>query len=200
MEGKYFENLKMEVAMLNIPLEFILEVKSDIIQIEKLLNSNADTDVLFDLHMKLDGKYQSCIKGWGLSMYCWNDKFGFYSNDLENSREMLLINLKNMKNKLFTYTYKVNAIEGMVPKVGISLSQNQIMNITVSFSQVIEKIEKSNYEDKSEILSKIHELEDIINSNIPKKDKWEKVKNIGKWIFDKSVDVGIALLPLMLKI
>ncbi|MDD4000052.1 MAG: hypothetical protein PHX62_04065, partial [Bacilli bacterium] len=126
--------------------------------------------------------------------------FGFFPNYLENSRDMLVSNLKNMKSKLETYKYQVNAIEGKVPKISVSLSQNQIMNLTVSFNQVIYNIQNSNYHDKDEIISKINELELIINSNIPKNDKWEKLKKIGKWIFDKSVDVGISLLPLILKI
>ncbi len=51
-----------------------------------------------------------------------------------------------------------------------------------------------------EIISKIDLLESIIKSKDKKSDKWRKVKEIGKWVFDKSVDVGIALLPLFLKI
>jgi len=186
--------------MLRLPIEFILEVKSDIVQIENILKANTDTDILYDLHIKLDGKYQSCIKGWGLSMYCWTDKFGFYQNDLEHSKEMIVSNLKNMKSKLEAYKHQVNAIVGKVPQISIALSQNQNMNLTLTFNQVIEQIEKSNYQDKVEIITKINELESIVNSSIPRRDKWDKVKNIGKWIFDKSVDVGISILPLILKI
>ena len=51
-----------------------------------------------------------------------------------------------------------------------------------------------------EILGKIDELEAIVNSTERKTKKWENAKEIIKWAADKSVDVGIALLPLIMKI
>ena len=51
-----------------------------------------------------------------------------------------------------------------------------------------------------EILSKIDELENIVNSSDRKTKKWDKAKGIIKWVADKGVDVGISLLPLILKI
>jgi|LFRM01.1.fsa_nt_gb hypothetical protein len=52
----------------------------------------------------------------------------------------------------------------------------------------------------NEILLKIDELEKIINSSEKRSGKWNKIKSIGKWLFDKSVDVGTAILPLIMKI
>ena len=51
-----------------------------------------------------------------------------------------------------------------------------------------------------EILGKITELESIIASKDRKTKKWEQAKGIIKWVADKGIDVGIALLPLILKI
>ena len=51
-----------------------------------------------------------------------------------------------------------------------------------------------------EIQSKINVLEEIVNSKESKSKKWSKAKDIIKWVADKGVDVGIALLPLILKI
>ena len=51
-----------------------------------------------------------------------------------------------------------------------------------------------------EILSKIDELEKIIQSSDRKTKKWENAKGIVKWIADKGVDVGMTLLPLLLQI
>ena len=50
-----------------------------------------------------------------------------------------------------------------------------------------------------EIQKRINELEEIVSSKDSKSKKWSKVKEIIKWIADKGVDVGIALLPLVLK-
>ena len=44
------------------------------------------------------------------------------------------------------------------------------------------------------------ELEEIINGKEKKKTKWEKTKSFLIWLADKSFDVGMALLPLLLKI
>lgn len=51
-----------------------------------------------------------------------------------------------------------------------------------------------------EIQSKINALEEIVNSKESKCKKWSKAKDIIKWVADKGVDVGVALLPLILKI
>lgn len=51
-----------------------------------------------------------------------------------------------------------------------------------------------------EILNKMNELEKIIKSSDRKSKKWENAKGVIKWIADKGVDVGIALLPLLLQI
>ena len=50
-----------------------------------------------------------------------------------------------------------------------------------------------------EILEKVNELENIINSKERKSKKWESCNSIIKWIADKGVDVGISLLPLILQ-
>lgn len=77
------------------------------------------------------------------------------------------------------------------------------VKINVSFDDVRNQIKKmSNLSpiDNEEIVNKINELESIVMSNNSQGDKWKKAKNIGKWIFEKSVDVGIALLPLFFNI
>ena len=54
--------------------------------------------------------------------------------------------------------------------------------------------------ETEETLKKVNEIEIIVESNESRKSKWEKAKPILKWLADKSVDVGIQLLPLILKI
>ena len=51
-----------------------------------------------------------------------------------------------------------------------------------------------------EISRKIDDLEEIVKSSDCKSKKWENAKDVIKWIADKGVDVGIALLPLLLQI
>ena len=55
-------------------------------------------------------------------------------------------------------------------------------------------------EEIQDIQAKIDEIEEIVKSKDSKSKKWSKAKEIIKWIADKGVDVGIALLPLVLQI
>ena len=73
---------------------------------------------------------------------------------------------------------------------------------TITFEDVRKQIENMSAlpnKEIDEILSKVDELEKIITSKDRKSKKWENAKNIIQWIADKGVDVGIALLPLLLQ-
>lgn len=76
-------------------------------------------------------------------------------------------------------------------------------NVSISFEEVRKNIDSMTSlpeEEIDEIKNKIGEIEKIVNSKESKAKKWSKVKDIIKWVADKGVDVGIALLPLILKI
>ena len=76
-------------------------------------------------------------------------------------------------------------------------------NIAISFNSVRDSIGAMTslpQEEIDEIQKRIDEIEEIVNSKESKIKKWAKAKEIIKWIADKGVDVGIALLPLLLKI
>lgn len=75
--------------------------------------------------------------------------------------------------------------------------------MTVTFEAVRETVDNMTSlpdEEIQEVKKKIDELEAIIKSNDGKSKKWSKAKDIIKWVADKGVDVGIALLPLILQI
>ncbi len=70
------------------------------------------------------------------------------------------------------------------------------------FEQARQKIEDMpglNDEDTEEIKSKIDELENISKESISKKKKWEKVKPILSFAIDKSADVAISIMSLILQ-
>lgn len=76
-------------------------------------------------------------------------------------------------------------------------------SVSVTFESVRDKVNNMTSlpdEDIEEIQNRIDEIEEIVNSKETKSKKWSKAKEIIKWIADKGVDVGIALLPLILKI
>lgn len=73
--------------------------------------------------------------------------------------------------------------------MSFNMAREMINSMTALTNEEIEEIQK-----------RINELEEIVSSKDSKSKKWSKAKEIIKWIADKGVDVGIALLPLVLKI
>ena len=85
----------------------------------------------------------------------------------------------------------------------VQITNENRIDISISFNDVRREIENmselSNMEIE-EISRKIDDLEEIVKSSDCKSKKWENAKDVIKWIADKGVDVGIALLPLLLQI
>lgn len=189
---------------MNMPKEFYDMVCADI---ERLSNTqNLSNDERLKLHREMDGKYQACIKKWYEGLWCtdkeatiiWYQTLGMSPGSVQENLEM-------MKAKLETYKYQMNAVQ--LPKPEVSNSQvvnvTNSVNVNVTFEQVRKEVEEMTSltnKDTEEILEKISEIEEVVKSKDSKKSKWEKVKPVLTWLADKSCDVGIALLPLLLKI
>jgi len=132
--------------------------------------------------------------------------FGSYVTPREIP-ENYSFNLEVMKSKL--YSSLPNPIESN-PSLVVNVNSSNENNITakieinITFDDVKKQIDSMDSVLEQEtiniIKNKIDELKSIIESKDKKSEKWRKAKDIGKWVFDKSVDVGIALLPLFLKI
>ena len=87
-------------------------------------------------------------------------------------------------------------------KVNVNVPITNEFNINITFEQARQKIEDMpglNDEDTEEIKSKIDELENISKESISKKKKWEKVKPILSFAIDKSADVAISIMSLILQ-
>ena len=179
-------------------------IKWDKQKIDEALKSN-DTEKMRTVHMEIDGKYGAYVPDWNKGMYGYILDFGFDHPAL--SLASLTNNLNLMKSKLEGYalglekpTQKVYSPSN---SVNVNVSNTNEINITVSFEQARQQIEDmTSLTDKEteEILAKIAELEEIINSKDKKKTKWEKAKSVLVWLADKSFDVGITILPLLLQV
>ena len=181
-------------------------ILADIEKIE-ITMSNKNEEELKNLHVYLDGKYSAYIPNWGGSMYSYMPNYGFDYNYM--GIETLIHNLTMIKAKLQGYlchfesrkttsTTPVNSVN-----VQVNNTNSNEITISISFDEARSKIEEmtSLTDDQTkEILQKIKEIEEAVNSKDSKKSKWEKVKPIFKWIADKSFDVGMVLLPLFLKL
>ena len=187
--------------MSKVPVEFLQIIENDIDRISLLIDSPASEETFISLHMELDGKYQACIKNWDNSMYGWVKNFGF-SYDIMGVVS-LLHNLKMMQAKLTTYKFQVNAVTNRIPENTVNVNVDNKIEVNISFESVRSHLEADTSlsdEQTIEAKQKIDEIEAVIKSNDSKKNKWKKLKPVLLWLADKSVDVGTALLPLLLKI
>ena len=189
---------------MDMPKDFYDMVCADF---ERLSNTqNLSGDERLKLHREMDGKYQACIKKWYEGLCCTDKESTIiWYQSLGMSPDSVQENLKMMKAKLETYKYQMNAVQ--LPKPEVSNSQvvnvTNSVNVNVTFEQVRKEVEEMTSltnKDTEEILEKISEIEGVVKSKDSKKSKWEKVKPVLTWLADKSCDVGIALLPLLLKI
>lgn len=182
--------------------QFLEMINSDIQRIDDAVvcGSNISRWALF---RELDGRYQSCIVDFYRGMW-WADLKGGWLNidGLHNNPDEVIDNLKIIKAKLETFRFGANAVKlPALPSTQVNVTTN--LHVEVTFEQVrsqIEDMTSLTNDETKEILEKISEIEKAVNSNDSKKTKWEKVKPVLKWIADKSLDVGIKLLPLILKI
>lgn len=130
-----------------------------------------------------------------------------------NNQDKIYINdIRRLKLKLENYRVNVEMEEEKekrkleelkIQKTILTINNTNTLNVEVNFEQARAKVNNLTNMQQSEIdeiLEKINQLEKIIKSTDKKEKKWENSKNIMKWIADKGVDVGIALLPLLLQI
>lgn len=131
--------------------------------------------LMFKMHPDLPLDHVRAIQGF-LKAYSLNNCEDYCFDDTKNSGINVITNITNTNENSVTvesFAEVKNKIENMS-----SLPDNEI----------------------EDILAKITELESISNSSDRKSKKWEKAKDIIKWVADKGVDVGIALLPLIMQI
>lgn len=182
--------------------EFLEMIESDIQRIDSSVVSGSD-ESRWELFRELDGRYQTCIANFYKGMWqSLPEGNVLYFIPLKKCPDQVIDNLKMVKAKLETFRYQANAIN-LPPLPTTQVNVNTNVNVNVTFEQVRSQIEDMTSltdEETNEILDKISKLEEIINSKDKKKTKWEKVKPVVKWLADKSFDVGMTLLPLLLKL
>lgn len=178
------------------------DIQKDIDKINEVLENNSEVQVLTNVHMYIDGKYQSKIANWGLSQYNWSENIGFYYELL--GQESLKHNLINMKSKLEGYLQDYRLIPNSPSSTDIKVINNNTntnkINVEIDFQSLISQInemESLTEDETKDAVSKIKEIETIYKSKESKKKKWEKIKGILIWLADKSVDLAIAYLPII---
>lgn len=183
------------------------EIRHDVKKIEKFIEAK-DEEKIKEIHILIDGKYSAYVPNWGHSMYGYIDKYGFSYEYLDT--DSLIHNLTLMKHSLEGFAMGLdnttkksyNSNKNNV-SVTVNNSIENNVDISITFEQARQQVENMtslNDEQTREILEKISEIENTINGSGTRKSKWEKIKPILVWLADKSFDVGMTLLPLLLKI
>lgn len=189
------------------------DIKNDIAEIEKLVKEEKiELEELKKIHIKIDGKYQSKIENWGKSMYNWNNNFGFDYNyvDVDTLKENLYTMKSKLEGYLQDYDLKITESFKVNNPLVYNYNNNENANINNNKTEIkldfniieenIKNMESLTNEETDEVLKRIKELEDIYKSNDKRKNKWERAKKVAKWLLDKSVDVAIQVLPILLEI
>ena len=166
------------------------------------------------IYIELTSKYSAYIIGFGDGLVGYNsvkNKYDFdYPTGVELRDNILSIGYKLMSFKNYGYQNMNNSYQNMnndIPnsKINIvnNLTANQTQNVTLSFEEAKQRIKNMtglSDTETQEAIQKVEEIKVILESHESKKTKWAKIKPILLWIADKSVDIGTALLPLLLGI
>lgn len=190
-------------------LNFKMMYEEDLESLKKAItdfeNKETPESAKLQLYKDVTAKYHPYVPKLSDGLYDYIQAYAFYD---DVSGEALFHNLKQVYNKLLAfkvlgYPSLIESIPQSVPMVQITNTNENKVDINISFNDVRREIENMSAlpdTEIEEILSKINELEKIVKSSERKSKKWENAKGIVKWIADKGVDVGIALLPLLLQI
>lgn len=178
--------------------EFKKMVDNDIEEIDIVINEEKYTN---EFYKGIIAKYHNYIRNLGDGLYGYSQTAKFYCDEEGESLKHNLIILKGKLSAFKAHGYSNNEKE---TGTNITFSNSNVNQISISatFNNVREKIEEMTSlreQEIQEILEKVNELENIINSKERKSKKWESCNSIIKWIADKGVDVGISLLPLLLQ-
>lgn len=188
--------------MREIPEAFLDMVRKDIQRIDETvcLHDNAKQ---WELFREMDGRYQACVREWYRGMWqATADAQKLYFNVLKEHPNQVADNLRLIKSKLETFRFQMNAVEvSDTPNTQVNVTTN--VNVNITFDQVRAKIEDMTSltdEQTKEALDKVSEIETVVKGEGSKKSKWEKIKPILTWLADKSFDVAMTILPLLLQV
>lgn len=171
-------------------------IDEDIINCENEIK-NGNNESLYKLHNTLISKYGKIIDGFKEELLTL-----FYDNDGQYKRR----NIETMKQKLILFKameYKNCYSIDKNTEITVNNTNQLSAVFNISFDEAKKQVENMTCLkdiEIEEIHKKIDELEKIVNSSDRKTKKWDNAKEIIKWVADKGIDVGLTLLPLILKL
>ena len=179
--------------------DFIKMVDEDILKCDVVITTRQG---IMDLLTELMGKYSKVSNNFP-DIEMNSLLFRMHPNvPMENIRTIQGFLKAYRLNNCEDYKFDELKSTGINVITNISNSNENTINLQ-TFSEVRNKIENMGSlsdPEIEEILSKVDELEEIVNSSDRKTKKWDKAKEIIKWVADKGVDVAMTLIPLLMKI
>lgn len=211
------EKLEMQLLIANkgAPLYgFKTMYADDLARLERVVNDTAG--ILHEnekqkLYKEVTAKYYPYIPKLGDGLYEFKAELGFFDDVTGSSldRNLTQIYYKMIAYQSLGFPGLTDRMKSAGPVINLTTkNENHNTNensntVSLSFDNVRAKIDGMTslpYEEMEEIHAKIDALEEIVKSKDGKSKKWSRAKDIIRWVADKGVDVGIAILPLLLKI
>ena len=176
----------------------LIEIIDNDINICDNAAQSGNKDILREVHSRMISKYSNIIDGFAdnLQTIFYDENGNVKKQNIETMRQKLILFKAMGYANIFS-----KELNG--PQVSVNnVNQNTISN-NISFEQARNEVENMTTlreKEINDILGKIEEIEKLVQSSERKTRKWEKAKPIIMWIADKSVDIGIMMLQLLLKI
>ena len=107
----------------------------------------------------------------------------------------LLDGKKNSSKKTSTPSVVINNN----PSISATASANATVDISIVFENAIKQVEDACLPDaqEKEVLAKIQELKDIMESKESKGKRWAKIKDFFKWVAEQGIQVASIIVPLL---
>lgn len=85
------------------------------------------------------------------------------------------------------------------PSISATASANAAVDISIVFENAVRQVEDACLPDaqEKEVLAKIQELKDIMESKESKGKRWSKIKDFFKWVAEQGIQVASIIVPLL---
>ena len=85
------------------------------------------------------------------------------------------------------------------PSISATASANATVDISIVFENAIKQVEDACLPDaqEKEVLAKIQELKDIMESKESKGKRWAKIKDFFRWVAEQGIQVASIIVPLL---
>lgn len=85
------------------------------------------------------------------------------------------------------------------PSISATASANAAVDISIVFENAVRQVEDACLPDaqEKEVLAKIQELKDIMESKESKGKRWAKIRDVFKWVAEQGIQVASIIVPLL---